>query len=151
MVKIEELLEPGETVIKKNRWMTKYGEGAQGTLWLTNRHLIFTTSRWMKGDEGRLSPEHPDALPIPLRNIRNAEIDRSIVSRFYMILTVLTGENEKYKFKNVEQDFPTAIEQARRMMVQPSITPGRGFCPRCGSPVGPGDRFCAHCGVTLVP
>jgi len=110
MAKIEELLEPGETVIKKNRWMTEYGWGAQGTLWLTNRRLVFTSSRSRRGDEGKLSSEHPDAIPIPLGNIKNVEISRMGT------LEILTDESEKYKFKYVDRGFSAEIERARKQV-----------------------------------
>lgn len=91
MVKIEELLEPGETVVKDGRGSYNWEEGK---LYLTNKHLFFVSgSAGFRKLIGRpLSPK------IPLRSIGKTE------SGGWPAYTLTVIADKEYKFGGTEDD-----------------------------------------------
>lgn len=157
MPKIEELLTPGERVIKKQSRITVGNMAGMpsGNLYLTNRRILFLHSKgW-----SLLSPAPGAALMgkniiIPLRNIKS--VKKSFGS-------VKVQADKEYQFTvSVWKagDWVEAIQQAIRTPVsthQPPTYPqapkpqtaSKGFCTNCGNPLKPEDKFCGNCGAKI--
>lgn len=157
MVKIEELLTPGERVIKKKRGvMVEKGGRGTGDLYLTNTRLLFINKkRW-----ALLAPIYVGALTakdiqIPLQNI-------TTVKKSWGRLKVQA--DKEYSFSGLRAGgWVDAVQQAMRMPMHPPAYPRapqpqapaysqptvRRFCPNCGRPVKPEERFCGNCGAGL--
>lgn len=104
MVKIEELLEPGETVIKEEAMLTY--QWKEGRLYLTDRHLIFVTASLLFSRQKILAR-------IPLRNIREVK------KGGWPLHTLKVLADKEYKFGSPytsygpDKGWVAAIEQAR--------------------------------------
>lgn len=167
MTKIEELLTPGEKVIKTQRRI-QMGAGAvgmpAGDLYLTNSRLIFLHSKgW-----SLVTPVPGAALLgkniiTPLRDIKS--VKKGLGS-------VKVQADKKYEFMVSAWKaggWVDAIQQAISALKQPPtpVPPpkaqqpttarappppqpkARRFCRNCGSPVNLEDKFCESCGTKL--
>jgi len=176
LVKIEELLQPGETMIKEGgggaftqiTYVKSLTSNTQGRLILTNSRLLFVPGNFQNTDATMLVAlrlfKSPDSVQIPLSSITNIE------KGWGEQLTV--HADKKYDFRGMRGagDWLTAIEQARagarqappvveqratrqqpppppRQQQAPPRAAGAGFCPSCGKPLRPQDKFCPECGA----
>ncbi len=156
MVKIEELLEPGETVIKDG-WASYNWE--EGKLFLTNRHLLFESGAVII----RKLIKRPLSVKIPLRNISRVE------SGGWPAYTLTVLADREYKFGGTEDfklntnEWAAAIEQARQVIqtmetVRPAtihtpVAEKEGelkkemkYCIHCGAGIPRNAKFCSECG-----
>ncbi len=174
MVKVEELLEPGETLIKEGgggaftqvTWVKGLTSNVQGRLVLTNRRLFFHPGNFQNTDSTVLVAlrlfKSPDSANIPLPSITKVEKGWGEQLNIYT--------DKKYDFRGMRGagDWQKAIEQARasapsqqapamapapqhqaapRTAPPPPAAPGTGFCHNCGRALRQQDKFCPGCGV----
>lgn len=172
MVKVEELLEQGETLIKEGgggafsqiTWVKSLTSNIQGRLVLTNRRLFFVPGNFQNTDATMLVAlrlfKSPDSASIPLSSITKIEKGWGEQLNIYT--------DKKYDFRGMRGagDWQKAIEQARasspaqsaEMAPQraapraapappPQAAAGSGFCNNCGRALRPQDKFCPGCGA----
>lgn len=126
MVKIEEILIPGETVTKKQGGVTLgRGIGSTGDLFLTNTRLLFVPSRlWaMVLPDPKTLVGRRDVIQIPLQKIK-------AVKKSFGALKVQTDKEYTFMVSvwktggwvdAVEQAMRAAIEPPSPTPVQPSV------------------------------
>jgi RNA polymerase subunit RPABC4/transcription elongation factor Spt4 len=174
LVKLEELLEPGETLIKEGgggaftqvTWVKSLANNIQGRLVLTDRRLFFVPGNFQNTDATMLVAlrlfRSPDSVSIPLGSITKVEKGWGEQLGIYT--------DKKYDFRGMRGagDWQKAIEQARatpqpqapRVQAAPQqaaprkATPppppaaaGSSFCNNCGRALRPQDKFCPGCGT----
>jgi RNA polymerase subunit RPABC4/transcription elongation factor Spt4 len=172
LVKVEELLEQGETLIKEGgggaftqiTWVKSLTSNVQGRLVLTNRRLFFVPGNFQNTDATMLVAlrlfKSPDSASIPLGSITKIEKGWGEQLNIYT--------DKKYDFRGMRGagDWQKAIEQARASSpaqaaeaAQPRAThrkaspppppaaAGSGFCNNCGRALRPQDKFCPGCGT----
>jgi hypothetical protein len=147
MVKIEEILEPGELVQKDSGTLPvahDKGVGNQpaGKLYLTNKRLIFTPSAIVYFP----LPAKGDVIQIPLESITS-------VKKGWNNITIHTT-NEKIKFvfgvRPGKDEWVQTINNAiTKTHVQQTQQSTQLRCPSCGNSAQPGDRHCGFCGGPL--
>lgn len=157
MAKIEELLTPGEKVIKKQGRITVGNMAGMpsGDLYLTNRRILFLHSKgW-----SLLSPAPGAALMsknviIPLQDIK------SVKKGFGSLKVQAEKEYEFMVSVWKAGGWVDAVQQAIRTPSsthQPHTHPRTPksqpapirFCTNCGSPLKPEDKFCGNCGARI--
>lgn len=162
MVKIQELLEPNERLIKESSsgpfsqvtYMKSLVSNTQGRLYLTSDRILFLPGNFQNTDAtilvvGRLF-KSPDSVHIPLSSITGVE------KGWGEKITI--HADKKYDFMGMSGagEWVTAIERARSTphtayappVSQPTPRPaGSKFCSNCGKPLKPQDKFCPECGT----
>jgi RNA polymerase subunit RPABC4/transcription elongation factor Spt4 len=167
LVKINEVLEPGEQLIMESSggpftqvtYVKSLVSNVQGRLFLTSNRLIFLPGNFQNTDStilvlGKLI-KSPDSVHIPLSSITKVEKGWGEQIAIYA--------DKKHDFRGMRGagDWATAIEKARASPAprQPEAAPrayspppqasqggGQKFCNNCGKPLRPQDKFCPNCG-----
>jgi hypothetical protein len=146
LTNIEEVLMPGENVIKKQSGVMLGGPGPAGDLHLTNRRLIFLNKkRWSLVSFNPLGSLLGKDILLPLENIRE-------------IATTFNGikvqADKAYQFAvgrfGKREEWANAIQQEKHKMQypptqQPSLGPMR-TPPPPPPPPNKSSRFCPSCG-----
>ena len=146
MGKIEELLIPGERVIKKKGGVTASHQGSgTGDLHLTNQRLIFTPKKRyaLLGQIFSASLIAKDLL-IPLQNITSLEIG--------FLRDLIVQANKKYSFSGLNaRNWVEAIKQASSTPQQsyPQQPQFQSQPPPPPPPPPSSPRFCGNCGKPL--
>jgi len=169
LVKINEVLEPGEQLIMESSsgaftqvtYVKSLMNNVQGRLFLTSNRLLFLPGNFQYTDStilvlGKLI-RSPESVHIPLSSITKVE------KNWGEQIAVYAGQ--KYDFRGMRGagDWAAAIEKARASpaprMAEPApraYTPpppprgggsGQRFCPGCGNALRPQDKFCPNCGA----
>jgi len=176
MVRIEEVLEPGE-VILKSQGNTQAGRGFSpyGSLYLTNKRIIFIPKILFSVAIGSYEALWKRGfVSIPLASIRNVkssfgaviiEADRKYTYSVGVFKTkewvnAINGALIRVQSQGAREPPVTRVPLSSQSSVPQGwvrITPSREpvnssevrFCPNCGAKVNPTDNFCPKCGHKL--
>ncbi len=167
MVKTNDVLEPGEQVIKESSsgpftqvtYVKSLMSNVQGKLVLTNQRIIFLPGNFQNTDStilvlGRMI-KSPDTVHIHLPEISKVE------KGWGEQITIYEGA-KKHDFRGMRNagEWASAIEQARaspasappvQQRAQAPPAPravGGKFCNNCGNQLRPQDKFCPNCGAS---
>ena len=148
MTDLQDVLMPGETVIKTQNGVTVNGPGPTGDLHLTNRRLLFLNKRrWAAISINPLGSLLGKDLLLPLDNIRDvattfsgfkvkADKDYEFgVGRFGKReewVTAIQQEQQRLRYPSTQQP-PWGATQTLPPPPPPPDTPSQ-FCPSCGKP-----------------
>lgn len=161
MVKIEELLKPGESVIKRQGGVTLgRGIGPTGDLVLTNMRLLFIPSRlWASViPDPKTLFGRKDAIEIALHDIKLTKKSLGALKvqaekkYEFMVSVWNTGGWIDALQQAIRSPPPTRTQTSAPPQAPPppsASRPTRRFCPNCGSPVKPEAKFCENCGTKL--
>lgn len=171
MVRIEEILTPGERIIKVQEKITLGNKAGtpMGDLYLTDRRLIFLHSKaW-----SMLSPVGPYISPAGALLGKTVAIQlqdiRSVSKNVLGYLKVQTDTEYQFNVSFVRtkewvETIQQAIQSSRQAPMPPPPPPptqsptfpqpprppasANAFCTRCGNLLGPQDKFCRRCGAS---
>jgi hypothetical protein len=161
MIKIEELLTPGESVIKKQGGVTLgRGIGPTGDLVLTNMRLLFIPSKlWaLVIPDPKTLFGGGDAIEIALQDIKVTKkswgaLKVQAEKKYEFMVSVWSTDGWIDALQQVIRSPPPIRSQTPAPPQAPptpsASTPMRRFCPNCGSPVKPEAKFCESCGTGL--
>lgn len=157
MVKIEELLTLGESVIKKQGRITVGNMAGMpsGDLCLTNRRILFLHSKgWSLLSSAPGAALMDKNIIIPLQDIKS-------VKKGFGSLKVQADKEYEFMVSAwkaggwvdaVQQAIraPPSTHQPQTYPQTPRSQPApRRFCTNCGSPLKPEDKFCGSCGARV--
>lgn len=161
MVKIEELLTPGESVIKKQGGITLgRGIGPTGDLVLTNMRLLFIPSRlWaLVIPDPKTLFGRGDAIEIALNDIKVTKkswgaLKVQAEKEYEFMVSVWNTGGWVDALQKAIRSPPPIRSQTPAPPQAPTIPsasrPTRRFCPNCGGSVKTEAKFCESCGTKL--